>query len=75
MPVSRSEGPLIFRGATLQSIAARRFDDADVLDAAGRLLRAVVHHHLGGRELQSRKVLREMHRGRIAPPQGPERGE
>ena len=75
VPVSRSEGPLIFRGATLQSIAARRFDDPDVLDAAGRLLRAVVHHHLGGRELQSRKVLREMHRGRIAPPQGPERGE
>jgi DNA repair protein RecO (recombination protein O) len=75
VPVSRSEGPLIFHGATLQAIAARRFDDADVLNAAGRLLRAVVRHHLGGRELQSRKVLREMHRGRIAAPQDPERGE
>ena len=75
VPVSRSEGPLVFRGATLQGIAARRFDDADVLNAAGRLLRAVVRHHLGGKELQSRKVLREMHRGRIARTDDPERGE
>ena len=75
VPVSRSDGPLIFQGSTLQSIAARCFDDADVLDAAGRLLRAVLRHHLGGKELQSRKVLREMHRGRIAPPEDPERGE
>ncbi|MBT8080801.1 MAG: DNA repair protein RecO [Gammaproteobacteria bacterium] len=75
VPVSRSEGPLVFRGMTLHAIAARRFDDADVLSAAGRLLRAVMRHHLGGRELQSRKVLREIHRGRIAPPEGPERGE
>lgn len=75
VPVGRSEGPLVFQGATLQAIAARRFDDADVLVAAGRLLRAVVGHHLGGKELQSRKVLREMHRGRIASPESPERGE
>ena len=74
VPVSRSEGPLVFHGALLQGIAARRFDDADVLNAAGRLLRAVVRYHLGGKELQSRKVLREMHRGRIARPEDPERG-
>jgi hypothetical protein len=38
-----------------------------VLRAANRLLRAVIAHNLGGRELQSRKVLLEVHRGRIAP--------
>ena len=66
VPVERSDGPLVFRGATLRAIAAQDFDDAEVLRAAGRLLRQVVAHHLGGRELQSRKVLLELHRGRIA---------
>ena len=69
VPVARSDGPLVFRGATLLAIAAREFDDPDVLRAANRLLRAAIAHHLGGKELQSRKVLREVHRGRIAPPQ------
>jgi DNA repair protein RecO (recombination protein O) len=69
VPVARSEGPLVFQGATLLAIAAREFDDPDVLRAANRLLRAAVTHHLGGKELQSRKVLREVHRGRIAPSQ------
>ncbi len=64
--VERDDGPLVFRGSTLQAIAAQEFDNADVLRAAGRLLRHVVAHHLGGRELQSRKVLLEVHRGRIA---------
>ncbi len=63
--VERSDGPLVFQGATLRAIAAQEFDDTEVLRAAGRLLRQVVAHHLGGRELQSRKVLLEVHRGRI----------
>ena len=67
VPVSRSAGPLVFAGATLTAIAARRFTEPDVLRAASRLLRAVIAHHLGGKELQSRKVLRDVHRGRIAP--------
>ena len=69
VPVARSEGPLVFQGSTLLAIAAREFDNADVLRSATRLLRAAISHHLGGKELQSRKVLREVHRGRIAPPQ------
>lgn len=69
VPVQRVDGPLVFDGATLEGIAARRFDDPAVLRAANRLLRTVISHHLGGRELQSRKVLRDVHRGRIAPPQ------
>lgn len=65
--VERSEGPLVFRGQVLQAIAARRFEDHEVLRAANRLLREIIRYHLGGKELQSRKVLREVHRGRIAP--------
>lgn len=66
VPVERRDGPLVFEGATLRAIAAQQFDDGEVLRAAGRLLRQVIAHHLGGRELQSRKVLLEVHRGRIA---------
>jgi len=69
VPVERAEGPLIFSGATLLAIAAGQFDDEDVLRAANRLLRDIVNYHLGGKELQSRKVLLEVHRGRIAPPE------
>jgi DNA repair protein RecO (recombination protein O) len=68
VPVERSDGPLVFRGSTLLSIAAKQFDDPNVLRAANRLLRDVVSYHLGGKELQTRKVLLEVHRGRIAPP-------
>jgi len=67
VPVDRSEGSLVFDGETLLAIGAGRFDDAGVLRAANRLLREVVDHHLGGKELRSRKVLLEVHRGRIAP--------
>ena len=65
--VERSEGPLVFRGELLLAIGARRFDDSDVVRAANRLLREIITYHLGGKELQSRKVLHEVHRGRIAP--------
>lgn len=67
VPVERSTGPLVFSGAVLLGIAAGQFDDVEVLRAANRLLREVVSFHLGGKELQSRKVLLEVHRGRIAP--------
>jgi len=67
VPVDRSEGPLVFAGSTLLAIGAGQFGDADVLRAANRLLREVINHHLGGKELRSRKVLLEVHRGRIAP--------
>jgi len=66
VPVARSQGPMVFTGAVLDGIENQRFDDANVLRAANRLLRDVISHHLGGRELKSRKVLLELHRGRIA---------
>lgn len=66
VPVERSEGPLIFAGSTLSAIAEQRFDEPEVLRAANRLLREIISFHLGGKELKSRKVLMELHRGRIA---------
>lgn len=66
VPVSRSDGPMVFSGALLAGIGQQRFDDPHVLAAANRLLREVIAHHLGGKELKSRKVLLELHRGRIA---------
>jgi len=67
VPVSRSDGPMVFSGGLLAAIDEQRFVDREVLAAANRLLREVIAHHLGGKELKSRKVLLELHRGRIAP--------
>ena len=66
VPVERKSGPMVFRGDQLRAIGERRFDDDEIVRAAGRLLRAVIAWHLGGKELKSRKVLRAVHRGRIA---------
>jgi DNA repair protein RecO (recombination protein O) len=63
--VTRSEGPMVFEGARLRGIAGATFEDPGVLRDAGRLLREVIRHHLGGRELKSRKVLLELHRARM----------
>jgi DNA repair protein RecO (recombination protein O) len=60
--VSRSEGALVFRGSTLSRIGAEEFDNAEVMRAANRLLRHVINHHLGGKELKTRKVLQDLHR-------------
>ena len=60
--VSRSSGSLVFSGRELCAVAERRFDEPEVLRTAGRLLRAVIAFHLGGKELNSRKVMLEMHR-------------
>jgi len=68
VPVDRSEGPMVFKGAVLRSIKAQEFENPEVVRAASRLLRQVINHHLGGKELKSRKVLMELHRGRIAAP-------
>ncbi len=61
------DGPLVFKGAVFKEIAEQRFEKPDILRAANRLLREIIGFHLGGKELKSRKVLMELHRGRIAP--------
>ena len=67
-PVSvQRTGPMVFKGEVLSGIGEQRFDNPDILRAANRLLREVVGFHLGGKELKSRKVLMELHRGRISP--------
>jgi DNA repair protein RecO (recombination protein O) len=65
--VERSEGSMVFKGSVLAGVAQQRFDDPDILRAANRLLREIIGFHLGGKELKSRKVLMDLHRGRIAP--------
>lgn len=62
--VRKAEGDMVFRGDRLLAIGERRFEDPEVLRDAGRLLRTLVAHHLGGRELKSRKVLVDLRRGR-----------
>ena len=62
--VGRESGPMVFSGELLIAIREHRFDDAKVLRSAGRLLRNVIAHHLGGKELKSRKVLVDLHRSR-----------
>lgn len=68
--VERAEGPLVFAGSLLLAIAEQRFEEPDVLRAANRLLREIIAFHLGGKELKSRRVLMEVHRGRIAATNG-----
>ena len=65
--VDRTEGALIFSGSVLTGIAEQCFESAEVLRAANRLLREIIGFHLGGKELKSRKVLMELHRGRMTP--------
>ena len=61
-PAGERTGTMIFTGAELLAIRDRRFADPDTLRAASRLLREVIAFHLGGKELKSRKVLRDLHR-------------
>ncbi len=64
--VERS-GPLVYTGDVFQAIAGQCFDRPEILRAASSILREIIAFHLGGKELKSRKVLKELHRGRIAP--------
>ena len=65
VPAHASSTGTLLTGRQLCAIAAGRFDDPDALKAAGRLLRFVIRHHLGGKELKSRKVLIELRRDRM----------
>jgi DNA repair protein RecO (recombination protein O) len=64
-PVARDQGPQIYSGRELLAIAVQDFSDAVTLKSASRLLRSVLHYHLDGRELKTRKVLLDLHRGRL----------
>jgi DNA repair protein RecO (recombination protein O) len=62
VPVSDRDGSLVFTGSELVAIGKQSFADRVVLKNAGKLLKHVIAYHLDGRQLKSRKVLREMHR-------------
>lgn len=62
VPVQRESGSMVFSGATLLRIGQLQFEDDAVLQAASRLLRRAVAHHLGGKELKTRKVLADLHK-------------
>lgn len=47
-------------GQTLIDLAANDFSRAETLHEAGHLLRVLIHHHLGGQSLQSRRVFEEL---------------
>ena len=54
---------MVFRGDELLAIREQDFTRPEVLRSASRLLRDVIAFHLGGKELKSRKVMRQMKRG------------
>ncbi len=60
--VGDRQGHMVFSGAELLAIGAGKFEDSETLVAANRLLRGVIAYHLDGKELKSRKVLREIRR-------------
>lgn len=54
---------LCFTGAELTAIGRQEFDNPTTLRNAGRLMKTVIAWHLAGKELKSRKVMREIRRG------------
>jgi DNA repair protein RecO (recombination protein O) len=60
----RSDAPggeqVVVSGHTLVAMAQDDFSDARTLSESRALLRKLIHHQLGGRELQSRRVFREL---------------
>jgi len=60
LPSTLTVGAMVFRGDELLAIRAQEFRDPATLRAASRLMRGVIAYHLDGKELQSRKVLREL---------------
>jgi DNA repair protein RecO (recombination protein O) len=56
----RSSGDLVFTGAELMSISSGEFANRQALRSGKRLLRAILHHQLGGRPLKTREVLAAM---------------
>lgn len=64
-----------YTGAELKSIAACDFEVETTLVNANRLLRRVIHYHLGGRELKSRRVLIELRRDRMRDSRSDQRAD
>jgi DNA repair protein RecO (recombination protein O) len=61
-PAGDREGPMVFTGHELGAVARQEFENPETLRNAGAMLRNVIAWHLDGKELKSRKVLKEMRR-------------
>jgi DNA repair protein RecO (recombination protein O) len=62
VPIANRQGAMVFSGQELTAVRNEDFGRPEILSCAGRLLREVISFHLGGRELNSRKVLLELRR-------------
>ena len=60
--VGLREGGAVFSGEELIAIREQDFSQPGILEKAGRLTRQVLNHHLDGKELLSRKVMRDLRR-------------
>lgn len=58
--VDKAEGPMVFPGSHLLRMASGDFDSDQALLSVNRLMRGVIAYHLDGKELKSRKVLRDI---------------
>jgi DNA repair protein RecO (recombination protein O) len=57
VPATRESAGALVRGGALLALAGDAIPPADVLRELRRLMRAVLRHHLGGRELNAWKML------------------
>ena len=57
---ARGETTLSMRGKTLLDLASEDFSDARSLAEAKPLMRSLIAHYTGGRELESRKIFKEI---------------
>ena len=55
--VRKKRGGMIFRGAHIEGIRRTDFDCQEILKSANLLLRHIIAHHLGNRQLNTRKVI------------------
>lgn len=60
VPVEARDGEMVFSGSELLAIRGQAFSEPAVQRAAGRLLHGVIAYHLDGKELKTRKVLRDL---------------
>ena len=55
--VRKKRGGMIFSGAQIEGIRRKDFDCKEILKCANQLLRNIIAHHLGNRQLNTRKVI------------------
>lgn len=60
LPGGEESGSLVVRGKTLLDMAAEDFSDPMTAVQAKQLMRALMHYYLDGKELETRKIFREL---------------